>query len=105
MNQKSQNAFNSKSNVRTREVGRDIADKRVSTGDKESLYPNNTHFDTTRANMLSIAVQKAVDSLVCDVQSTYHFKSNMDTKRLVLVCNFSTRPQLWFPCRGSSFHM
>ena len=53
-------------------------------GGEGKFVPNNTHFDTTRANVEHSGA-KAVDlpiEVACDVQSTYPFKGNMDTKRL-----------------------
>lgn len=54
------------------------------TGGKEALIPNNTHFDTTRANVEATGA-KAVDFVIpegLDPATEHPFKGNMDTERL-----------------------
>lgn len=53
-------------------------------GGKSKCVPNNTHFDTTRANVEHSGA-KAVDlpiEVASNPQSTYPFKGNMDTNKL-----------------------
>ena len=55
----------------------------------DSIVPNNTHFDTTRANIEFMGGQPL--DLVCkeadEVESTYAFKGNMDTVALEKLIN------------------